>query len=383
MSPSVSESNANGALSPDTPVVSRLCYLGGGLSALDNTGSKTVLSAGLGGPVLTEFNYPAFDQLFTTLTQLGLLVVGCEFYQDVEEEQGLRPAGFRVFMSGRGWLVHDTWDKWRQVATSSMRVDQMDVADGAARIAFEMQAVEYRLLALCKAYSNQLRSLAILNELEDYRRFGNLNTGPVIHCVHALFYELAVLRDYLAEFMARFVFRVQRKEERPITKMASLRKRLVTKPVEDPLCSEIIQSTAEEAAEPGWLAVLSAYRNLFTHVAPMEQVAVGSFGVQTYIAIKGDARLPILYHPLPANALELVRTRPNGFPFDSFTDWAKASAGLRPNRNEQPDALEYLHATVNRMAELAAKLIARSPVTPERIHIGPEDIIGPITVKRT
>jgi len=349
---------------------------------LDNTGSKTVLSAGLGGPVLTEFNNPAFGQLFTTLTQLGVLVVGCEFYQDVEEMQGLRPAEFRVFMTGRGWLAHDTWDKWRQVATASMRADQMDVADGAARIAFEMQAVEHRLLELCRAYTNQLRSLVVQNELEDYKRFDDLNTGPVIHCVHALFYELAVLRDYLAEFMARFVFRVQGKDGGPIRRMASLRKHLVTKPVEDPLCSEIIQSTAEEAAEPGWLAVLSAYRNLFTHVAPMEQVAVRSFTVQTYIPIKGDGRLPILYHPLPANALELVRTRPHGFPFASFTDWAMASVGHRPNRNEQPDALEYLHATVNRMAELAAKLIARSPVTPERIHLGPEDTIGPITVTR-
>ena len=92
-------------------------------------------------------------------------------------------------------------------------------------------------------------------------------------------------------------------------------------------------------------------------------------------------RLPVLYRPLPANALELIRTRPNGFPFSRFADWATASAGHGPNRNKQPDALEYLHAATNRMAELAAKLIERSPVAPERLHLGPDDIIGPISVE--
>lgn len=381
MSQGSPESNAKGAVSPDTPVVSRLCYLGGGLCALNNAGSKIVISPGLGGPVLAEFDNPAFGQLFATLTKLGALVVGCEFYLDAEEVRGLRPAEFRVFMMGQGWLVHDTWDKWSQVASASMRADKMEVADGAARIAFEMQAVNHRLLELCRAYSNQLRSLVELRELEDYKRFEDLNTGPVIHCVHALFYELAVLRDYLAEFMARFVFCVQGKKGRPIRTMASLRSRLVAEPVEDPLCSEIIRSTTREAAEPGWLAILSAYRNLFTHVAPMELVALRSFTVQTYIPIKGDGRLPVLYHPLPANALELIRTRPNGFPFSRFADWATASAGHRPNRDEQPDALEYLHVATNRMAELAAKLIERSPVAPERLHLGPDDIIGPISVE--
>lgn len=380
MLPIPPKSTASGAVPPDTPAVSRLCYLGGGLNALNDIGSKTIFTTGLGDPILATFDNPAFGQLFATLTRLGALVIGCEFYKDSEEVRGLRPAEFRVFATERGWLVHDTWEKWRQVASASMRVDQMDVADGAARIAFEMQAVEHRLLELCRAYSNQLRSLAMRKELADYKRFDDLNTGPVIHCVHALFYELAVLRDYLAEFMARFVFRLQGRRGKPIRTMASLRKRLVAEPVNDPLCSEIIRSTAEEVAEPGWLAVLSAYRNLFTHVAPMEQVAVRGFAVQTYIPIK-SGRLPVLYHPLPANALELVRTRPNGFPFARFTDWAMASAKHRPNRNEQPDALEYLHAIANRMADLAAMLIERSPVAPEPIHLGPDDIIGPISVK--
>ena len=371
--PSVEESTQ-----PSRPPVSRLCYLGGGLTALDVPGSKIVISP-LNGPRLVEIVDPIFERLFATLTDLGLLVVGCEFFANIEEVQGLRPAEFRSHTTHRGWVAYETWEKWRQIAVTAMRADRLDVGDGAARIAFEIQAIEHRLLELSRAYSNQLRRLVVRNELKEYKRFDDLNSGAVIHCIHALFYELCVFRDYLAEFIGNYILGIKNRKGEPLRKMSGLRSRLVDLSIDDPLCREIINVTDPKAEQPGWLAVLSAYRNVFTHIAPMEHVTTRAFAIQEYVHLKGG-RLPILYHPLPANALELERTRSNGLPFDRFEDWAKASVGQRPDRTNQPDALEYIHAAVNRMADLAGRLIARSPIAPKPMHIAPADMIGPLII---
>lgn len=363
------------------PAVARLCHLRGGLSALNNPGIKTQLCAGVEGPVLAEFNLPSFSKLFAILASLGTPVIGCEFFLDQDEIQGLRPPSFRVFYPDRGWLAYDAWGKWREVAAAALKSDQMDVADCAARIAFELEAAEYRCRELCRAYSNQLRSLAIQRTLEEYKRFDDLNSGPVIHCIHAVFYELAVLRDYLAEFIARFALPAKTKDGAPIRTMAKLSRYLSANVVDDPLSTEILQITSQVESSPGWLAVLSAYRNLFAHVAPLQQAATRSFAVQTYAALRGGGRAPVIYHPLPADVLQLVRTRSDGLLFDTFMDWAKASAQLHPDPIKQPDALEYLQSAINHLADLALRLVSRSPVPPEPIHLTPDDIVGPVNIR--
>jgi hypothetical protein len=364
------------------PYVSRVCFLGGGLTALNNPGTKVEVTAGVPGPILFEFEIIAFGSLFARLSQLGTLVIGCQFNQDPEELQALRPAVFRVFAVERGWLASDASTLWRQVAANSMQHDQMQIADGAARVAFELQAVEHRISQLCNAYSTQLRALVVKKEIEEYKRFDDLNSSAVVHCVHALFYELAVLRDYLAEFISRHVLSIYGPSKTPICTMDGLRKRLKAEPVNDPLARDLIAITDQEKSEPGWLATLSAYRNLFTHVAPLQQATHRDFAVQEELHLQDGAKLPALYRPLPANAILLARTRSKGFPFDRFVDWAKASAAHRPNRTEQPDALEFLHAAVNRMADLSMRVVARSPVEPKPIELGPDDLVGPITIHR-
>jgi hypothetical protein len=51
-----------------------------------------------------------------------------------------------------------------------------------------------------------------------------------------------------------------------------------------------------------------------------------------------------------------------------------------PNRKTAPDALSYLHATLGQFALLAERLIQRSPIAPEVIHITEADIVGPMQV---
>jgi hypothetical protein len=361
------------------PNVSRLCYLVGGLAALNNRGTKVELCVGPGGVVLAEFQTKEFATIFADLESFGTPVVGCQFYQHVDEVRGLSPPSFRVFTPKRGWIARDTGQKWSEIAVSAMKSDDMKLADCAGRIAFEMEAIEYRLLQLSIAYMLQLRRLVLGKELKEYVRFSDLNTNAVVHGVHALFYEIAVLRDYIAEFAAKHVLGVA-KGNQSIRAMSGLTRGLQSGQYSDPLVTEILRITDNSDTKPGWLAELSAYRNLFTHVAPMEMMGLKSFAVQEFRIAKDGIRLPAIYHPLPADPIQLQATRGKGFPFARFKDWITASAKHRPTRDTQPDALEYLHSAVTRIADLAETVMQRSSVRPTPIRIGPEDVIGPVRV---
>lgn len=47
----------------------------------------------------------------------------------------------------------------------------------------------------------------------------------------------------------------------------------------------------------------------------------------------------------------------------------------RPNRSHEPDALEYLATTFDRLVRLATALALRSPVEPQMPTISDDDII--------
>jgi hypothetical protein len=359
-----------------------VCFLEGGLVALNNPGGSVQICTGQRSAVLTSFDIERFIDLYSQLWRRGHAVVGCEFYQTPDELRGIDPAQFRVFEPRIGWRCYDTGTSFRQIANAAMKLDQMALADCAARVAFELQAVEFRVLELCRAYSTQLRGCVSRGEISARRRFSDLNTRAVIHAIHALFYELAVLRDYIADFVAGHILRLESRKGTPIHSMSGLRKALKGKVTDDPLVSAILAgtSTPEEGNAPGWLAVLSAYRNVFAHLAPLSLAGRGSWAIQDLLATMGST-LPILYYPLPRNPIDLERSRSKGVPFERFEDWLNASAEHQPRRDEEPDALQYLHASTNRMATLASELVKRSPVAPTPIVLTEADLIGPVVVQ--
>ena len=131
---------------------------------------------------------------------------------------------------------------------------------------------------------------------------------------------------------------------------------------------------------PGWVAIFSSYRDLFTHLAPMEQAAGSAFAVQDLRIRSNGEPVPQIYDPLPQEIQELNRLRSKGVLFNTMNELAAASS-RRHDRATEPDALEYLHVCADRFALLADALIVRSPVPPTPIRIGPEDLIGPLRVK--
>ena len=358
------------------PAVARIAWLGGGTVAVSNPGSATVaVGAGLNGLVLGELKLPAFGSFFPVLTHAGVNVVGATFIQSADELAGLVPPEFRALAPAAEWRVWQAGQKWRQVAHGASEHDAMHLMDIASRLASGLRYSESRLGQLAAAYSQQLRSRAAQGNLSEYVRFKDGNSPPVYMAIHALFWELAVLRDTLAEFAARYSFRFD-----DITTMRGLLSRLRKAMNAGALQDELVAIGDEETG--GWVAVFTAYRNLFTHAAPMEQAAGVAFAVQDYRQLTSDVRLPCIYYPLPGDAKGIMKQRSKGDLYPSFEAFIAASSGKKPDRSNEPDALDYLASAVNKLGELAMRLLIHSPVAPKMIELTDKDLRGPIEIKQ-
>jgi hypothetical protein len=184
-----------------------------------------------------------------------------------------------------------------------------------------------------------------------------------------LFWELVVLRDTLAEFAAAFCF-----SQPGIRTLKELVGFLKTATSDDPLSAEVISAFTEET---GWLARLGSYRNFFTHTAPMEWAAGVAFSIQDVRTLNDQSKVPKIYYPLPRDIEALTRERSTGVFYPSMESLLEASKRLS-DRSTDPDALEYLHRTMNQFAGLAKTLLDRSPLAPAPIRFGPGDVIGEI-----
>jgi hypothetical protein len=184
-----------------------------------------------------------------------------------------------------------------------------------------------------------------------------------------LFWELAVLRDTLAEFAALFCFSLS-----GIKIVSRLLKQLKAE-MADPLAKEFLRITDESSG--GWLSRFTFYRNFLTHIAPMEQAMGTAFTILDIRRVSDTILVPQIYYPLPRDIEKLTRERSQGGFYPTLEALITASRSRR-DRVFDPDALEYLHMCLNEFVELAVTLIDRSPIVPAAIQLNEQDVIGEI-----
>ena len=249
---------------------------------------------------------------------------------------------------------------WGQIGSAAARKDEMRLMDVASRIATGLEYSEMRLYDLAMSYSAQLHSHLSKDEPKPYQAFKDTLSPSVYKDIHALFWEMAVLRDVLAEFIA--VFCLIRDDA---TTLSGLLRSLNKAPSTDPLAKEIIL-VADAGSPQGWLARFGSYRDCFTHSAPLEQVRGSAFAIQDLRILKDGALVPQIYFPLPKDPDALRRNRAKGVLFNSLKAMAEANAG-KHDRAQEPDALEYLHGCLCQLTEFSTRLVSRSPIAPQPI----------------
>jgi len=196
---------------------------------------------------LRSIHIESYGSLFDALARQGFTLIGVTFVHNQEEVEGLRPAEFRMAGLQRGWPVSNTRQKWSQVTFAASQQDNMLLMDVASRVAFGLQQAEMLLCDLVSAYAKQLGARSRKNEGQGYQRFKDLNSPEVYKAIHALFWELAVLRDTLAEFVASFCL-----ARGGVRTLAGLLRSLKKQPSPDPIAIEVLNSTeGTPTAAPG------------------------------------------------------------------------------------------------------------------------------------
>jgi hypothetical protein len=353
--------------------VARIAWGYGGIVAVCMPGPQVKITTGAMGREVAIYEIQAYGHLFGSLRAKGFPLLGATFVHDEEEADQLRPSEFRAApINLTGWKLWDTTQAWRQIAFAASRAGRHDIVDTASRIASGLRYSEMRLHDIGEAYSIQLRAVVHRGDVKDYQSFTDMNSSRAYKTIHALFWEMAVLRDVLAEFAARFCFAIPN-----VCTLAGLVKALKKAvSISDPIADSFI--AAADQNPTGWMWTFTEYRNFFTHVAPLQESARISMTVQDMLELNPELRVPQIYYPLPHDIQGLVQKPSKPQPIGDFM---KASLRRR-DRALEPDALEYLHGCLDNFERLAASLVARSPISPQPIHLTDRDFIGRVTVTR-
>jgi hypothetical protein len=341
--------------------VTRVVHLVGGLRAANKPGSEVVILLGSNDPVPT-FSVDRYHDLPWVLISLGFKIVGIDYYENSQQIQRYYPATWYPFHSDQRNedISLNVENQWSWLVNAAFKADKMELMDICSRIAFEIRACNLRLRQLSEAYNVELWSLCEQQQFFP-GKIETLNSFNIYLETHDLLRELCTLRDYLAEFVANFVLKSSLKANDRIRVMASLKKEIVkAKIMGNPIASELCEITNE--SEDGWLAKLSAYRDLVVHYVPLGQATRREFVVKRFLPGGKLENLPSIYFPIPSNPFSVKQIRSKGSPFKTVSDWIEAS---KQDDESAPDALEYCLHSVGNMLSLAGKIAKEAPIFPE------------------
>lgn len=319
---------------------------------------------GLSNLVFASLKSLRLDKLFSCLSTCGLPILGITSFQFPDELTGRRVPLFMAWQDAEYWWgAKQAHDRWHMVSYGAKVVGEGRLADLADRIACAVDECQTHLQNLCKAYATQLGAQDADTWALPSRCYSDSHSQAVYPAIHSFFWQLAVLRDLLAEFTAEYVF-----GHHSVATYRGLLNKLKCDSTRDPEFAAPLLAAGDAG---GWIATFTSYRNLFTHAASLQSVQ-GIHHTLQDTRILYTRSVPQLYYPLPRDPASLVRQRSA----DSLDHTSATPLELaRPSRSREPDALEYLATTLDKFVRLAIALALRSPVEPQMPTITDDDII--------
>jgi hypothetical protein len=356
--------------------VVREAHLLGGLRAINNPGSEVIIFPNIIHNKVAIFNIPSHDSFIKVLRNLGLVLVGIDFYSSPEEIEEIWPPEWYSFsrIISNNDPLHDSVRSWSNISFHAYTEQNYCLADLAGRISFQLEACEVRLRDLSESYHIEISSLCQLQMFEAGKEIKTLNSFKIYLAVHSFLVESCSLRDYLSEFMRLYAFHQKYRNEQVFT-MGAFRKKILKKEHECDAFAKILYEATDPDSEDGWLAELGEYRDLVVHSVPLAQANTRSFLVQKLSYLGDDKYLPSIALPLPANPGNISKKRSKGIYFSSFDEWLAAVQKDAEESKLATDALEYCCLANANLTKLATDIIKYSPIEPKTPVFTKEDII--------
>lgn len=280
-------------LRPDPAI--RSIHLQGGCRANDVKGWS--LSCSHPNGEVAQLTAANFYHAYAALRDAGFLIIGADFYFELEQVDGRRLPSWRAYhrVGATSWPCAEQADQWSFIAHSAFRVQNGLLWDVASRVSYQMRVCDWRLRQVSESYRDQLHATVRSREFDEGRRFQDGFTWLGYLAIHAFLVDACILRDYLCEYRALLLTQSgARKFRGKITRMGSLKKHFLSK---DSLTAPIDQAMNQASDPGGWLHLLGNYRDLVVHYAPLANAGHDLYALCETIPFQGQITLPAIKLP--------------------------------------------------------------------------------------
>lgn len=350
------------------PGVFRTAHMPGGLRAVEI--GPTVVKFGpmiAGEATLTTTDFASLGKDLRRLT--GLLPLGVEYFRTDEEIDGKAQSDWRCILPRQQnkWPTHEAELNWSGLSNSARLRGDSRLYLIAGSITSQNRFAAMRLLDLSNLYRRNIECvIASGMDMAENVVMRGYHADLLFSSIHAAFFEIATLRDYLAEYIAFAVF--GDKDVDAFNKLSGLvRKRGTATALEAEIDAIYNQQS-------GWLFQFSERRNTLAHRMPFDRLSGG--GAMHFkshdMPIGGTAWL--LHVPVP----EPVAIRHKDdftLPVDvehqanEFIDATRQAAS-------RADTMAYLFKTFQALVDFGNRLLPTFPYPPEMVTITDEDIVS-------
>ena len=323
-----------------------------------------------------RFNSKEYGSLYAELCALEIAPLGFEFRTASYEVKMPVPSDWRTF---HPWGPNNIWPCnnqayiWGQIGYTATKVDNINLWDLSRRISHQLRVCAWRIYQLSDAYHSQLCQRLSDKDFKPGYRFEDEFSWLGYLAVQAFLVDACVLRDYLAEFAACYVFTLQHGAPNRITSMAGLVKQVLKKVKS----SVAIHAELEVAtSQGGWLFTLGAYRDLAVHCVPLARAESSLCVLATEFPIKGAKSLVGVSLPLPSDPSAIAAARASSKRTEQLERELRLLSSATRGDTPSTDSLVYCYSALDELTRLAAKLGLYSPVEPERPHLTDKDLMG-------
>ena len=311
----------------------REIHLVGGLRAIDS--ENTVVEIGLPGTeTLMTIERPEYVDLYNSLTELGLPIVGVNFYQFQEQITGIARPDWLASCSKTGrWAARFRADSWANAKHALLKDGQTDGALIAGKVSEYLWLLEFRILQLSQAYHHALVDHVHL------QRSGNKALGGLVDnawllevdaALHGFFVDAGSAADLLAEACCQFL-------ESDLGEIRKL-SRLLKQP--DRLVGTLTNKLLNAAQPGGWLHAMTKIRNSIVHDQLLSGIGVfGGFEVRGAM-LSNDAHIYYLHYPLVGESIHELFNRKKYDNLEDKKDFKDAIDQHLEDVKKSKDALE-------------------------------------------
>lgn len=275
---------------------------------------------------------------------MNLPVIGVDFYSHAGEINGEVPPDWRVFHAHltSPWSCANIGMRWSHIGHAAYKRKDGKLWDLASLISHQIRVSSWRLRQISEAYHEQLMARINGGKFSEGQMFEDGFTWLAYLSIQSFLVDACVLRDYLAEFAAHYIYGPQAGSKKVnVTSMSGLIKQFLDK-VSNP-CDPITVCLKAATTDGGWLKELGSFRDLIVHAAPLAKARQRLFATAVTLKIGQTSALLAIRCPIPDNPQTIKDGRATGDHFKDFTDqfnnFAGAAKGDVPNR----DGLNYAH----------------------------------------